>query len=218
MKERLAMATWPVENDRSRFFPADQAKGAFSLLELLLVVALLVVVTTLYWGRGSGNRERSKLESCQLNLEKIFIALQIYANDSQGYFPLTNGAGSSEEALDKLVPRYTVDTHLFICPGSKDPLPPEGESFGHRKISYAYYMGWKATNTEAALVSDRQVNALSKAAGQPAFSSTGDPPGNNHQNKGGNFLFVDGHVAPSPPNSAFSLALPQSVSLLNPKP
>jgi prepilin-type processing-associated H-X9-DG protein len=195
-----------------------EAETAFSLLEVLIVVALLVILTAMYWGSASGTRERTKLESCQQNLEKIFIALQIYANDSHGQFPLISGAHTAEEALDCLVPRYTVDTAEFICPGSRDTALPSGESFRNRKISYAYYMGRKAADTQEGLLSDRQINSLSKAAGQLAFSISGDPPGNNHHKNGGNFLFGDGHVAASPPSASVSLVLTQGVSLLNPKP
>ena len=59
----------------------------------------------------------------------MYVAMEIYANDTRGNFPVTTGAQVSEEALDVLVPRYTADTSLFICPGDKDALLPSGESF-----------------------------------------------------------------------------------------
>ena len=77
-------------------------------------------------------------------------------------------------------------------------------------------MGWRLGDTSEALMSDRQVDTQSKAMGQSVFSSTGKPPGNNHEKSGGNVLFSDGHVQPTPPNAAFSLGLTQGVVLLNP--
>ena len=65
-------------------------------------------------------------------------------------------------------------------------------------------------------MSDSQVDTQSKAAGQLVFSSTGKPPGNNHDKSGGNVLFSDGRVERTPPNAAFSLVLTQGVVLLNP--
>ena len=189
---------------------------AFSLIELLVVVALILVLTTLYWGSGSGNRQKTLQASCQNNLQKIHIAMEIFANDHAGKFPEAPGARTAEEPLDALVPRYTSDTAVFICPASKDTPLPSGESFRQRKISYAYYMGRRLTDTQEPLLSDRQVDTLSKAAGQQVFSSTGKPPGNNHDKSGGNFLFCDGHVQQTPPNAAFSLMLTQGVVLLNP--
>jgi len=115
-----------------------------------------------------------------------------------------------------LVPRYTSDTAFFVCPGSKDSPLSSGASLQKNTISYAYYMGRASKDPANALISDRQVDTQSKVPGQPVFSSTGKPPGNNHGGTGGNFLFCDGHIQRSPPNAAFSLVFTQNVILLNP--
>jgi prepilin-type N-terminal cleavage/methylation domain-containing protein/prepilin-type processing-associated H-X9-DG protein len=196
----------------------DTGHAGFSLLELLIVVVLMIILTTMYWRSGSGSRQQRLQLSCQQNLQKIFIALQIYANDNSGKFPQTPGAITSEQALDVLVPRYTVDTSVFTCPASKDSALPAGESFRNRRISYAYYMGRHVSETPEVLMSDRQVSTRAKAAGEPVFSASGEPPGNNHQQRGGNFLFSDGHTDSSTARAPFSLGLTAGVVLLNPKP
>jgi len=212
-----AEATVLMEHkSRAEYLVQGGKSPAFSLIELLIVVALLLVLTTMYWGSTSGSRQKKLQAECQNNLQKIHIAMEIFANDHDKKFPATTGARTSEEALDVLVPRYTSDTSSFICPGSKDSALPGGESFRKRKISYAYYMGRRLEDTPEPLISDRQIDTLSKAAGQAVFSSTGKPPGNNHGKTGGNVLFSDGHVQQSPPNAAFSLVLTQGVVLLNP--
>src|SRR5512133_2277453 len=96
--------------------------SAFSMLELLLVVAILVVLFTLYWGPGSGSRERALFSACQGNLQKIHVALALFANDNDGRFPGGAAAKTSAEALDPLVPRYNSDTSTFICPAGKDSV------------------------------------------------------------------------------------------------
>ena len=75
-----------------------------------------------------------------------------------------------------------------------------------------------AADGQEVLMSDRQVDTLPKTAGQFVFSGTGQPPGNNHGQAGGNFLFCDGHAQPGPARAAFSLGLTQGIVLLNPKP
>lgn len=195
------------------------SRAGFSLIELLAVAAILLLLFTLYWGgSASENRQRQALKECQIHLQKIYMAMEIYANDHAGKFPELAGARTSEEALDALVPRYTVDTAVFICPGAKDPPLPAGESFRQRKISYAYYMGRRAADAQQALMSDEQVDTRSKPAREQAFSTTGKPPGNNHGKLGGNFLFCDGRAEPAPARAPFSLVLTQGVVLLNPKP
>ena len=195
-----------------------KGQGGFSLIELLVVIALILIMTTMYWGSTSGSRRRQQQAACRGNLEKISVALQIYANDHGGAFPGIAGARSSEEPLSELVPHYTVDTSVFICPGAKDSSLPAGEPFRERRISYAYFMGRYATNAQAPLMSDRQIDARAKNAGEQVFSSTGKPPGNNHDKAGGNFLFVDGHAEAISAQLPFSLGVTQGVVLLNPRP
>ncbi len=195
----------------------DLPQTGFSLIEVLIVIALILILTTLYWGSSSGSRQRRHQLTCQKNLQKIFIAMEIYANDHTGKFPNVTGARTSEEALALLVPRYTADTSVFICPGSNDSPLPAGESFLKKKISYAYYMGRRSADAPEVLMSDRQVDTQSKTTGQYVFSNTGKAPGNNHDKYGGNFLFCDGHADLSPAQAPFSIVLTQGVVLLNPK-
>jgi prepilin-type N-terminal cleavage/methylation domain-containing protein/prepilin-type processing-associated H-X9-DG protein len=190
--------------------------SAFSLIELLAVVAILLIITTLYWGGKSGSREKQKQAVCSQNLEKLFISLEIYANEHVAKFPEKIGATNSAQVLDLLVPKYTADTSMFICPASKDAPLPGGQSIAPQQISYAYYMGRQSKDPQDALLTDKQINNLSKTQGQVAFSTTGKPPGDNHGKLGGNVLFCDGHADVSTPISAFSLVLTQGVVLLNP--
>jgi prepilin-type processing-associated H-X9-DG protein len=214
MKRREGLVRRPDES--SGVQPDTTTRAAFSLIELICVMAILILLTTLYWGSGSGERQRVQKAACQKNLLNIYVAMQIYANEHAGLFPVVTGARSSEEALDVLVPRYTSDTAPFICPGSGAAPPAPGEPIRKHKISYAYYMGRKLTNASQALLSDAQIDANPKTSGQPVFSSTGNAPGNNHGKSGGNFLFTDGHAENSPAQAAFPLGLGGNEVLLNP--
>jgi prepilin-type processing-associated H-X9-DG protein len=219
MKRGLKYVRCPTEDFRRLPLAEASAPAAFSLIELLAVAAILLLLFVLYWGPStSGNRQRQALADCQTHLQKIHMAMVVYANEHDGRFPELAGARTSEEALDTLVPRYTVDAAMFICPGSRDAPLPAGESFRGHKISYAYYMGRRAADSQQVLMSDQQVNTLSKAAGEYAFSRTGKPPGNNHGKLGGNVLFCDGHTEATPPRVPFSLTLAGGVVLLNPNP
>jgi len=197
---------------------APSAASAFSLIELLVVLALMILLTTMMWGFKSESHQHAMQRACRQNLEKIYVALQIYANDFNGKLPVNTNATRSEEPLSLLVPRYTADTSIFICPGSKDSPLPSGVSFANRKISYAYYMGQRLGDAQQPLMSDWQVNPLPKRAGDLAFSASGKPPGNNHYKYGGNFLFCDGHAELIPPALPFSPVTANGTVLLNPKP
>jgi prepilin-type N-terminal cleavage/methylation domain-containing protein/prepilin-type processing-associated H-X9-DG protein len=193
--------------------------SAFSLLELLVVIAIVLVLTTLYWRSTAPSRAHKAEAACRTNLEKLFLALEIYSHDNGAKFPAVAGAQTSEPPLDLLVPRFTADTSLFTCPGSGDATLVPGQSLLKGKISYAYYMGLKLEqtpdSTRLVLMSDRQLDTLSKAPGQPVFCVSGKS--GNHGQDGGNFLFCDGHAQASPPAAPFSLVLTQGLVLLNPK-
>ncbi len=198
--------------------PRPRGTTAFSLIELLIVMALMVIMYVMLMGFSSASHQRTQKELCAGNLQKVYLAMQIYETDF-GVFPRNTNAQTSELVLNSLVPKYTADTSVFICPGGRDSTIPLGSPMVNNKISYAYYMG-RDTNAGAGdfLMSDRQVNTLSKNVGDQVFSLNGKEPGNNHHKYGGNVLFCDGSVQDSPPNATFSLAFSNGIVLLNPKP
>lgn len=201
---------------------SENRRAGFSLVELLVTLALMLVMFTMLYGFGSASHQRTQKELCHDNLQKIYLAMQIYANDFGGRLPLNTNAVTSEAVLDELVPRYTADTTIFICPGGRDAQIPSGEPLARHKISYAYYMGQRLQPSpggpQTVLMSDRQINTEPKYAGEYVFSKNGKPPGNNHHKYGGNFLMGDGSVQSSKAQLTFSLAVPPGVVLLNPKP
>ena len=193
-------------------------RSAFSLIELLVTLALLCIMSAMLYGFGSSSHQRSQQKLCADNLQKIYLSLQIYANDFKGALPQNTNATTSETVLEVLVPKYTADTSIFICPGGRDSQIPSGEPLRNYKISYAYFMGRRLDGPPDPLMSDRQINTEPKRAGEMVFSSNGKPPGNNHHKYGGNFLMGDGSVQFSPAQLTFSLAGAPGVVLLNPKP
>jgi prepilin-type processing-associated H-X9-DG protein len=193
------------------------ARGGFSLIELLITTALILTMFVMTHGSRTKSRNLRQMQQCSRNLQSIFVALDIYANEHGGVFPVVTNAASSEAALAVLVPRYTSITSAFICPGSGDAELPGGESFERRKISYAYYMGRRRVEAAEPLMSDEQVDASAKIKGRPLFSATGKSPGDNHKAKGGNVLYADGRVQTAAPAAPQSLLLSEGVTLLNPK-
>jgi prepilin-type N-terminal cleavage/methylation domain-containing protein len=193
-------------------------RSGFTLIEMLVTLALMSILAAMLYGFGSRSHQRSQQKLCADNLQKIYLALQVYANDFQGALPQRTNAVTSEEVLDELVPKYTADTTIFICPGGRDAPIPSGEPLRNHKISYAYFMGRRLDGPQTPLLSDRQINAEPKHAGEMVFSPDGKPPGNNHHKFGGNFLLSDGSVEFSPAQLTFSLAGTPGVVLMNPKP
>lgn len=193
-------------------------RRGFSLIEMLITMALMLIMAAMLMGRGSNSRQKRDLATCNKNLQSIYTALTIYSSDNADRYPFVSNAKTSEEPLSLLIPRSTTVTEMFICPGTKDSRLPEAESFANRQISYAYYMGWnKSASGIAPLISDRQINPQPKRAGERLFSGDGDGEGANHHKYGGNVLFNSGEVQKSKTNATFDLLFPTNVVFLNPK-
>src|SRR5580692_6079137 len=135
------------------------APAAFSLIELMVTIAIIAILSAMMYSFASGHHQRTQKELCSDNLLKIYVGLQIYANDTKGILPQSTNAQTSEDVLDVLVPKYSADTSIFVCPGGRDSDFPSGDSLRQHKISYAYYMGRRLDDpATTVLMSDRQVN------------------------------------------------------------
>ena len=192
--------------------------AAFSLVELIVVLAIMLLV--LWMGREGYLRERARqrMAHCAKNLGGQFVALQTYANDHDGWFPLRTNATSPDEPLSLLVPTYTTQTEFWICPASGDRVLKAAEPFAGRRISYAYYMGWRRdAPAGSVLVTDEQIDSQAKIQHQLLFSTSGRRPANNHGDDGGNYLRTDGSQGHSPSHAAIDFPLPDHITLLNPK-
>ena len=207
----------PVGRTGSWMHPLGDRQG-FSLLELLIVIALLVTMYVLYLSAGSQNFQAKQKQACRKNLQNTYMALKTYSIETADQFPMVADAARSEEALGFLVPRYTTVTESFICPGTKDKPPAAARDFSNSKISYAYYMGRNSLQgSQMPLMSDEQVDTQAKPVGQLLFSADGKGRGNNHNKYGGVILFCDGSAQLSGTNTSVALPLGSGVTLLNPK-
>ena len=181
-------------------------------------MAIIMLLYYIMLGPGSQAGQARSKAACAANLAQMQASLSLFAAEHNGAFPIAAGATSSEGPLSQLVPHYTTDTSIFICPGSKNSALPSAEPFADRKISYAYYMGLRRdAPAETPLVSDAQIDSHPKRKGDTLFSVNGKAPGNNHRAYGGSVLFVDGHVETAGAMATRDLTIPSGVVLLNPK-
>jgi prepilin-type N-terminal cleavage/methylation domain-containing protein len=197
---------------------AGAAPTGFSLVELLVVLALMLIMYVMLLSPGSRSYQRRQQAACRRNLQFLHMTLQMYAADYRGAYPATPRAETSEAPLSLLVPRYTTRTDIFICPGSGDRTLPQGESFARRQISYAYVMG--LTNDSPAeqwLMSDAQAHLRPKEPGDLLFATDTRQAGNNHRQFGGNLLFCDGRAEFSPALANTPVGVPPHTVALNPR-
>jgi prepilin-type processing-associated H-X9-DG protein/prepilin-type N-terminal cleavage/methylation domain-containing protein len=68
------------------------SKSFFTLLELLIVIAVIAVLASLLLPALNKAKETAKNIQCQGNLKQIGIAVYLYTDESHGYLPYGDGA------------------------------------------------------------------------------------------------------------------------------
>src|SRR5262245_42276348 len=68
-------------------FRSRRARGAFTLVELLVVIAIIAILIAILLPSLRKARQAAVSTSCQSNLRQMGMLLQMYTNDNKGYMP-----------------------------------------------------------------------------------------------------------------------------------
>ena len=105
-------------------------RGAgFTLLELLMVIAIIGTLATILLPALARSRESARRGSCSMNLRELGALLQIYASEHNGTLPWSGGHNNAD-CLWALYPDYLTDDRVFKCPSSvqgesPNPIDPK---------------------------------------------------------------------------------------------
>jgi len=146
--------------------------GAFTLIELLVVIAVIGILAALLFPVFARCRERARQAQCLSNLRQIGVAMIMYADDYDGFYPTSqpyynweshikvidyqtgqviwldtpygsnSGSGTYKFLVDVLQP-YMKNLDVWYCPSDRDV--PEYESRGGPKngwVSYIWFPRW----------------------------------------------------------------------------
>ncbi len=173
------------------------SKG-FTLIELLVVIAIIGVLAGILLPVLSRARESSRRTQCMSNIKQIGMGLIMYANENSDTFPSDtaySGASPAMRGLNLLYDTYVSDNKFFNCPsdttvtvatnaGMSTSTSGGTEAFTSTQSSYGYDRSH--THTDAA---DVAILADRPPATPSATASTA-----NHNGRGQNVVYVDGHV------------------------
>jgi prepilin-type N-terminal cleavage/methylation domain-containing protein len=101
---------------------ARARRGAFSLIEVIVVLAIIVILIGLLLPTLSGARAASKSIACQSNMRQIGQAMMIYANENAGWlFPPDDGNFTSLAPVNHRWPQIVLHAKPPLDPNSQDP-------------------------------------------------------------------------------------------------
>ncbi|MFT3786037.1 MAG: type II secretion system protein [Tepidisphaeraceae bacterium] len=109
--------------------PPRRAGRAFTLLELLIVIAIVTLLVGLIIGVVTTARRGARQSRCLSNLRQIHAAFLTYATDHSGLLPDPGGVGQSWE--DVLAPSLP-DARVLKCDADEELQPLTGVSYDWR--------------------------------------------------------------------------------------
>jgi len=207
---------------RARPARRAQRRRGFTLVELLVVVAIVALLLAVLAPALSRARAQSKLSVCLSNLHEIGVGIQAYAiqyNDAipRGpaepirYFPsqdwdewATNqvwiGEPKAAQGLGPLVARDLTQPRVLYCPAddTNDPVE-ELEKLDRRGdedayCSYLYRQRDQTTRDRLDNLGENELGLPARALALDANSlGEGDLARTNHQARSVNILYLDGH-------------------------
>lgn len=146
-------------------------RRGFSLIELLVVMAILAILVAFLLPALQKAREKGRQAVCANNLRQIGLAFHMYANDWNGWLPYDNvNKGGSDFTWDRTLMPYLnagdpnnfyQRTHIKIVHCPSDRIVRR-TNFGPRSYTMNRYLSWGANPIFLKIIAVHQIKYPSK--------------------------------------------------------
>ena len=198
---------------------SSRTARAFTLTELLVVVAVTATLVAILLPVYTSAREKGRQATCTSNMRQIGTAMVMYAADNAQCLPpydtdirvpVVNGHETKErlpaqgrELIASLYP-YAHSKEVWYCPDDGPPdVARDGRLF-HRDTSYTYG-GWRMAQRPGGLSTDLSWHGYTGSElalmSELCIPGIGGPWGSYSHSGRSNMLFYDGHVIAWPIHS-----------------
>lgn len=130
-------------------------RRAFTLIEILVVVAIIALLAAILLPVLSRARESARRSSCQSNLKQIGLGLAQYTQDYDDHYPTVLKSFESDDIVDtwQLCMPYIKTQQVFLCPSDSRPASCPNDVAclkGKKYPSYGFNVGPGGTITASA--------------------------------------------------------------------
>lgn len=125
---------------RSASRPRRPRRRGFTLIELMIVVCIIGILASIMIPSFKHSRAQAQLSACSQNLKSLYTAVQMYAADNSGQYPVgVDGSPTDTYIMFELSPHghaANAARLLAYCSFKTAPRCPASTTIGYH---YAHY-------------------------------------------------------------------------------
>ncbi len=164
-------------------------RRAFTLIELIIVLAVIGLLASLVLPGLSSATERTRSTACRSNLRQVGISLRLYLDESQEHFPIMQNRGRNVAvpagtAIPEVLGPKLGNPAILECPSDRQRWYEDtGSSY-----FWNFFINGQAASALKVMGLSVQENGIAVFSDQADFHAACGP------GKGKNHLYADGAV------------------------